>query len=652
MNRRTHRGRGRDPTGNPGSLQAALAHADALIAGGQLAEAREILAVLNKQHPDNPELLLRLMNIAVKTNDEPAILAAIVPLARLQPNDPVIALNLAIAQLKARHLALAQRAFAAFAARWPDHEQAEQARQQAQELKARLAGLWAENGFVGPPDINLLARNEEVQNLLAAGDWPQAARLAEQALRTSPDFVSLRNNLSLAYQNLGQLDRAIATAREVLALDPHNLHALGNLTRFLVLAGRLDEAAATAEQLKAIPTLTVEVAVKQAEALSFLGDDTGILAAFERVQKLKDRDDDRSASALLHHLAAVASLHQGKTLAARRRWQKALELSPSLQLAAANLADLDRPVDERNAPWPYGIEYWLQRSLIEELLRELSGQRSDEAMTRAARRFLQRHPQVAAIVPLLLERGDPFGREFAMRLAGLAQTPELLAALAAFAQSKAGPTQLRLQAAQVAQQGGALPNGMVRFWQGGAWRETIMFGVELHDEPGPHTVPPAVVALQQDAALAIRAGDPYKTERLLKQALEQCPDDPSLLNNLGAAYGQQGRLEEAEAIARRLVAEHPDYLFGITNLVPYLLDEGKVTEAQELINPLLQRRRMHVREFGAMAGAQVNILLVEGKFDGAESWLELWEQADPDHPHIDYYRDRLREARRSRRRKR
>ncbi|MEI7772901.1 MAG: tetratricopeptide repeat protein, partial [Chloroflexales bacterium] len=276
----------------------------------------------------------------------------------------------------------------------------------------------------------------------------------------------MRNNLSLAYQNLGQLDRAIAAAREVLTHDPHNVHALGNLTRFLVLAGQLAEAAVMAEQMKAIPPLNVDIAVKQAEALSFLGDDVAILTIFDQ---LKDHDEDPGSSALLHHLAAVAALRQGKAVAARRRWQKALKLNPSLELAVGNLADLDLPVDKRNAPWPYTIEYWLQRSTAEELIREISSQRNEEAMRRAARRFLQRHPQIAVILPLLIERGDPFGREFAVRVAGLAQTPELLAALAAFAQSQVGPTQLRLQAAQFAQRGGALGNGTVRFWRGGAW---------------------------------------------------------------------------------------------------------------------------------------------------------------------------------------
>lgn len=649
MNRRSSRGRG--PKGPASPLQAGLARVDELMDAGQHIDAVKLLTELERRHPDNPDVLLRMLDMAIMADNVPAILSTAAPLARLRPGDPAVALNLAIARLKSRQIALARRAFAGFVARWPAHEQAEHARRQADELSAYLTVLWAENGLGGPPDFDLMARNEEVQELIARGEWQQAARLAEQALRARPDFVALRNNLSLVYQNLGQLERAIAAAREVLARDERNLHALANLTRFLVLGGRLDEAGATAEALRAIPALNVDVAVKQAEALSFLGDDAGVLAVFERVQKLKDRDDDPGASALLHHLAAVASFRQGKELAARRRWQKALELSPGLELAAANLADLELPVDERHAPWPYSIEYWLQRATIEELIREIRTQRGDEALTRTGRRFLQRHPHVGALVPLLLERGDRLAREFAVRLGGLARTPELLAALAAFAVSKAGPTQLRLQAAQFAQQGGAMANGTMRFWQRGEWRESILFGVELHDEAQPHDLPPEIYALQREAALALNAGDAKRSERLLRQALERAPDDPSLLNNLGATYSQLGQLQEAEAIVRRLAAEHPDYLFGITNLVPYLIEEGKLAEAQALLNPLLQRRRMHFGEFGALAGAQINLLIAEGKLDGAQSWLEMWERASPDHPNLDIYRGWLRDARRGQRRR-
>lgn len=644
MPQRTQRGHG--PKGPSGSLQSGLAQADALIAARRLADAAQVLAELDGRFGDNADVLGRLMNLAVAADDPQAMLTAAEPLARLRPNEPEVALNLAVARLKLQRFALAERSFAAFAERWPAHPKAADARRQAGELREYLGALWSSQGMDEPPDLALMAQNEEVQQLLTAGDWARAVRLAEQVLRARPGFVAIRNNLSLAYQQLGQSERAIAAAREGLAYDPENLHALANLTRFLVLAGRIDEAAETAEQLKAVPALTVDIAVKQAEALSFLGDDAGVLAAFEQVQRLKDRDANSTASALLHHLAAVAAMREGSAQAARRRWQKALELEPSLELAAGNMADLERPEDERHAPWPYSIEYWLQRPTIEALVRELKpGKgRSDEALTRDAQRFLKRYPGLEALVPLLLERGDPSAREFALRLAGLARTPGMLAALAAFAQGQYGPTSLRMQAAQMAQQGGAIGGGTMRFHQGGEWRETVMFGLELHGEPSPSPLPRAAEALQREAAMAQRAGDPLKAERLLKRALELAPDEPSLLNNLGAAYGLLGRIAESEAIARRLIAEHPDYLFGMTNMVPYLLEEGKLDEAQAMIDPLMKRTRMHFSEFGAVASAQINIHLAKNNLEAAESWLDMIAKAVPDYPHIEHFKARLRAA--------
>lgn len=86
---------------------------------------------------------------------------------------------------------------------------------------------------------------------------------------------------------------------------------------------------------------------------------------------------------------------------------------------------------------------------------------------RAARRFLRKHPEIIAVVPMLLERGDERGREFALLLARTANTPELLEALKDFALSQHGPDQLRMEAAQVASQAGLLPPGPMRQWLGG-----------------------------------------------------------------------------------------------------------------------------------------------------------------------------------------
>jgi regulator of sirC expression with transglutaminase-like and TPR domain len=130
--------RDRAPRGGANPLLVGLAHADTLIASGQSAAAMATLTELNQQFRDNPDVLLRLLHVAIKTDDAQAVLVATVPLARLRPHDPDIALNLAMARLKTEHIALAQRAFAAFVTRWPDHQQAELARAHAQELSTYL----------------------------------------------------------------------------------------------------------------------------------------------------------------------------------------------------------------------------------------------------------------------------------------------------------------------------------------------------------------------------------------------------------------------------------------------------------------------------------------------------------------------------------
>ena len=350
MSRRSSRSRGPKPPSS--SLLAGLARVDALLERSAFGDAERHLKELDQRFKNESEIVGRLLNLAQATGDLPAYASAAERLVRLLPDEPDLALALGGAYLGIQRLALAHRAFARFASRWPTHELVTDARRQADNLHTVLGAIWAEMGRAGEPDLELLAQHDEIQGHLAAGAWQQAVRLAEQALQRYPDFVAIRNNLSLAYQNLGNLDQAIAQAYQVLEHDPQNVHAIGNLTRYLVLAGRSGEAGEWAARLKAVPTTSVDIAVKQAESLSFLGDDEGVLAAFDRVQKSKDRDVDSNASALLHHLAAVASMRQGRTQAARRRWQKALELSPGLDLAAANLVDLDRPEDERHAPWP------------------------------------------------------------------------------------------------------------------------------------------------------------------------------------------------------------------------------------------------------------------------------------------------------------
>jgi tetratricopeptide (TPR) repeat protein len=626
----------------PPQLVAGLSEADSLMRRRRWDQARKILESLDQRYPNQVEVLSALIDVYYELRDIKRYQDVCERLLKLTPDDPDITLMLGGSYLTNLRPMLALRTFRRFLDRWPDHERAAEVRNTVADLEAKVGDFLAELGLPGEDGLELAALHEEVQSLLDKGKYPQARQVAEQLLRRHPNFAPALNNISQSYFVEGQLDQAIATAQRVLAFDPDNFHALSNLTRYLCLSGRIDEAKRLAERLKAIESEAVDVWIKKAEALSYLGDDQGVLDAFsgaERVDYLKPPLGDP----ILYHLAAVAALRLGREDQARRHWQQALKLAPGLDLAQANLADLRQPVGKRHAPWAFGFANWVLPPAVRELvtLVEPASRRGTErAVTQAVRRYLHQHPEIVDLVPLLFDRGDPQARDFALRIALIAETPEMLAALRDFALSQRGPDEMRHQAARAASEAGLLPSGPVRLWLKGEWRELLLMGFELHsDSIWQHQ--PQVEKWLAKATLALKREDPDQAERLLKQALELEPDAPDVLNNLAAAYEQQGRSQEGENLVRQIHQRHPDYVFARTSLAQLCVSRGELDEAKALLDPLFSRRRFHISEFAAFCTAQIELLLAQDNLDAARSWLDMWATADPDNPALDQWRRRL-----------
>jgi tetratricopeptide (TPR) repeat protein len=526
--------------------------------------------------------------------------------------------------------------------RWPEHERAAGVRETAARLEAMAREILADAAVTGDDALEVGALHEEAQVLMEGGRLAEARATAQELLRRRPDFAPAYNNLSLIEMLGGDTDAAIATARRVLELDAQNFHALGNLTRFHVMRGEFDEAREYAARLRAARSENPDIYVKKAEALSYLGDDAGVLDALREAQ---EAEAEGRLNALLWHLAAVALMRQGREDEAKQYWQRALEAAPGFEPAQANLSDLGRPVGERHAPWPFHLSEWVPRSLIEDLVKQTGSvsARKEAAMERAGRRFLELHPAVTKLIPVLLERGDPVGREFAVRVSVLAKTPELLAALRDFALGQHGPDALRMQAAQPLLEAGLMTGGMTRFWLKGEWQDLLLLGIELHGEP-LLKLPRQAERLLHQALDALRDGDGVKAEALVRQALELAPDVPALYNNLAKAYEAQGRRAEAEETIRQIHERFPDYLFGRANLAQLLTRDGHLDAAEELLKPLFARRRMHFSEFAVFAVAQIELALARRERRAARSWFEMWEEADPDNPLLDHFRARVSRA--------
>jgi tetratricopeptide (TPR) repeat protein len=628
----------------PPNVRKRIDDADALIERKRYAEALEILAPLAAKHPDRPEILASQAMCYFHLGVAGEYLDASLKLQRMFPNKPEALLALAQAYLMNERLALARRAYLQFLERWPEEKDAEHAREILRVIKPELERLLTMIDLPGEERYEAAELHEESQVFMERGQMAQAIATANKLLERLPGFVPALNNLSQMYHLDNRPAEAIAMAERVLEIDPQNFHALGNLARYLFLQGRAGEARRVADRLRDAQSDRDDIWIKKAETFSFLGDDQAVLAAFEGAQAVSDLENLLNVE-MLYHLAAVASWRLGGKERARELWRKCLDAAPGFEFASANLENSSRPEGERDGPWAFTLNYFLRREAVEEMLKEtrVAVRRKKADFTKAMQDYARRHTEITHLIPYLLERGDPNGRDFAIKLAGAIKTPDLLATLRDFALSQQGSDQARMQAAQTATQEGLLPSGVAtRMWIKGEWKDILMFGVEIYPEPDEKDIlPPKVERLAVDAMEEVKYGDPAKGERMLKQAIEIAPKLPSLLNNLAAAYGIQGKSEEARNLLAEIRRRFPDYFFGITNEAMNLARDGKPDEAEELLKPLLQLKRMHTSEYASLCCAQVEIAIASRNRESALSWIQMWETVYPDDPNLEIMRSRV-----------
>ncbi len=539
------------------------------------------------------------------------------------PDDPRALVELARARLANARPVLAYQAIQTLFARWPDAPVSKSAAPLHEKVRRLVEGEG-----LGPEQMDAVAEHERIQILYERGDRSAARRQAERLLARC-EYLPTMNNLSMLQWSDGEGERAVQTARRVLERDSDNVHALANLVRYLTLAGRRDEARGAAERLRAVPCPAPDAWTKKAEAFSVVGDDAAVLEVFEDAE----RQGVLAGEGLLHHFAAAASLRLGNEKRARALWRKALRLEPGLDVARENLADLERPVGERHAPWTHSVREWLPAPAQAKMARLIETAKDEEAARKAARKFLRRHRGLQASIEFLLERGDPNGRQLGFVLAECAETREMDRVLQAFALSVHGPDELRLAASQAAMRHGGMEAGAYRMWIRGRWEETKLWGCAIGDFPSvPH--PKAVTALNRRAVECLKRGELDEADRLLEEALRMAPEAPDLLNHRAGVLGARGREAEALEVLRGIHRRNPQYVCAATSLARQAVREGKLDEARGFLAPLWRIKEMHFQEFGYMCMTQIAILSVEEKWDGVRSWMGMWREVCPDDPEM------------------
>ena len=632
-----------DPINLPRRLRAGLAEADKLLENKQAVKAKEMLQELDKNFPHQEDVLGLLANACIDTKDQTGYLQAINELHSLRPNNPEYNLGLAGAYLIRGYVYLALQAFERFLSRWPGHPKADEVRATIKEVRDEFDPFLSELHLEESEAIAFARKHDELKMGLDTGQYQRGKSLAKELLQIKPEFAPVRNNLSQIYWLEGDYNQAIETCREVLASEPDNIHALSNIIRFLYLSGRKDETPEFLKKLKESKAHAAESWKKLAEVLSFIGDDHGMMELKARAQKeaLPGELDE-----YFYHYTAVSEWMLGQEKQAGKDWEQALELRSGFTPAQENLDDLKQAKHERSGPWAHSLGEMVSEKTVRELtgvVERAAKNKNENNFQPAVQRFLDKHPEILQLAPLILERGEPIAKQLIVNLTDMSGHKGFLDVLKEFAFGQVGSDKLRMEAAQVLSKHNAVPAGKVKLWLEGNWREILLLGFEITPEP-TFEIPlkPRALQLYTQAIGALREENWALAEKCLREALALQPEVPSLLNNLALALTMQGKEEEGDSILKHITQDFPNYFFGQLALARKCIHEEDYEKAQAILNHWLEtKKKFHTTEFNMLCKTEIDLLMAEMKYEEASSWFDLWEQTEPDDPDLEDYKTHL-----------
>ncbi len=608
---------------------------------GDVDAAQKQLLRLVRQYPGSKPVLLALLEISEAIQDWRTYAyygEQLLPIERGEDQAETLN-NLVYAHLQLLYPALAWHFAKEVTTKHANFEHLAQVQSLLEELEPRLLEeeIDLDDTAVSPEEkLALMVQHDRIRFYTESGHPDAAIPAAEAILEKAPNTIPVLNNLSLAQFMTGEIAQAIATAENVLAHDPDNFHALGNLVRYSVLTAQFEQAQEYAQHLENISSDNPDLAIKQAEAFAFLGDDEKVQAVYERATAKGDE-----LYPLLLHLAAVAFYRLGDEKSAWKLWQKVAKQMPSFDMAQESLAEKPLPVGERSVPWYWPFSYWFPQD-IEQLLEKHLGKniqrKSARAVEQGMKGLLAERPYLPQLFPHMLEFGDRTAREFVLNFVRVVETPELLQLLYDFARSPHGSDGLRFEAIQFISQNhpDMLPeNKEVPMWRNGQKSDMFIMGFEITDEPQlVEGISEEVLQKHEEAVDLVLDDKLEEAEQMLQEVIAAAPNFHSAYNQLAMVYELQGRKQEARALVEETHARFPDYLFARVALARILTQEKRLEEARELLKPVLRLSKLHISEFRALARAEMDLALAENLVEGAKAWLEMWQQMEEDNPEL------------------
>lgn len=612
-----------------------VGYAFELIRDHDFDQAEEVLQRLDSRRANNPQVLEALLELYQTTKDHAKCCAVANRLAVLKPNDPEMQLMVAQESMFCGWVAVARQGYEAFIDRWPDHEHASKAKAALEIVVPESERRIRDFNFPSEDGLRLVAVHERSLAALQNGDFSGCAANCRELLAVVPTFASSRNNLAIACFHDARQSEAIAVLEETLALLPENRFAQASLARAYFLSGRTEHANRLADRIVADPPTYQDALMASFEALALLGRDTDIVNLAQGASLDNIVDDDMRG--MLYHYWAYATCRLGDEKSAKEYWKMSLESAPHLEVAQENLRDLRSA--SGHAPWFVSFYNWIPQDLMKKITGELKSK--EQAV-------IERYPDIAGLIPALLDRGDPLGREFAKLMITASGSPKMLDALKDFAFGMRGPESMRFEALQFLRERRVIDKGPHKIFRQGKWAELQLLAFEVYDESENNSISPTTVKLLTAGMEAMRVSDLDAAESCFERAVKMEPNNCSAIYNLCAVWLERGRPELEQKARQRLEQLHldfPEYPFAAIALAQFAGMRGDFQRAREILAPLYQIERMHRSEAVALFTAELQLAITAGDQKAAEKAYQLLCQfADANDKNLRLLKSRMEQA--------
>ncbi len=583
-----------------------LEKAHELIYDGRFQLAQQELEGINTgRSSSNPDVLEALMEVYQELGNHDRCCEVAERLTVLRPNDPLAKVIFAQELMFCNSPALALVNYREFVAHWPDHEFATRAQIAIETVAPVIVERIEKSNFPIGEELDCLLLQEQCVRCIQFAEFARAERKCRELISKAPSFVPARNNLALACFHSGRIEEAVRVVEATHAMDSRNQFAAATLAKLYYLTGRFADANCLADEFQSTPDMNEDAHVAQVESLAYLGRDADIVALVSSHQV----ELDPSRRGIQQHLLAYAQCRLGDERTARATWKACCRIHPHPAEVEENLADLEASAG--HAPWPFSIVKWIPKSVLDGIVKEHERQTATPQMPKS----------FAALIPTLLDRGDPQGRELAVCVARLGKTPEQLEALKVFTLGRRGPDAMRMDCQRFLITNGVMDAGPQRMYSHGRWIDAQSFTAEIFTEPRPSKSSPWVLEAITEAVQATNAGKFDQAEALYDKVLAAEPENLAAAYNQCAVWmGRDGARAQPRIRARveQIHAAFPDYVFARIAVAQFAaLNDNDVDRARQLVEPVLKSERMHIDEAKALFVFQAQLAIHQRDFAAA-----------------------------------